>query len=84
MVTGRGSTWRLYRPPCLLASQFCQAGRLCVQPRKSFGMRTYEKRTRKSFRMHSYEIIGLKTLWNEQLQKYGGWGAWLACVKTPT
>jgi len=42
---------------------------------KSFRMRSYEKRARKSFGMHCYKIIGLKVPWNEHLQKKAGGGS---------
>jgi len=41
-----------------------------------FGMRSYEKCARKPFRMRSYKFIGLKALWNEQMQKKGGGTPW--------
>ena len=48
--------------------------RMSAEADKSFGMRTYEKRPRKSFRMHTYKFIRLKAPWNEHLQKKGGGG----------
>src|SRR5713101_5104459 len=36
---------------------------------KSFTMRTYEKRARKSLTIRTYKITGLKLPWNEHLQK---------------
>ncbi len=41
---------------------------------KSFTIHCYEKRSRKSFGISSYAIVGLKVPWNEYLQKKGGWG----------
>jgi len=40
-----------------------------------FGMRSYEKCACKPFRIRSYNFIGLKALWNEQMQKKVGGGA---------
>src|SRR2546425_880088 len=45
-----------------------------VHARNSFGMHCYEKRPRKSFRMRSYKIIGLKVPWNHTLPKRRGRG----------
>ncbi len=39
-----------------------QSGRFCAQPHKSLRIRTYEKRARNPFGIHSYKIIGLKVL----------------------
>ncbi len=39
---------------------------------KSFTMRTYEKRARKSLTIRTYKITGLKLSWNEHLQKTPG------------
>src|SRR5712692_2350007 len=41
---------------------------------KSFTMRTYEKRARKSLTIRTYKITGLKLPWNEHLQKTPGGG----------
>src|SRR5713226_5495369 len=41
---------------------------------KSFTMRTYEKRARKSLTIRTYKITGLKLSWNEHLQKTPGGG----------
>src|SRR2546427_7619693 len=43
-----------------------------VHARNSFRMHSYEKRPRKSFRMRSYKIIGLKIPWNHTLPKRRG------------
>src|SRR5712692_1882443 len=67
---------------------YLRAGQFCSEPRrsfgnanspkmsagadKSFGIRTYEKCARNSFRIHTYKIIGLKASWNEHLQKTSG------------
>src|SRR6266849_4198161 len=48
---------------------------MSAEAAKSLGIRTYEKRTRNSFRIRTYSFIALKAPWNEHLQKRGGGGA---------
>jgi len=50
---------------------------------KPFKMRTYEKRVCKPFGIRTCKIIGLKTAWNQHLQKYGGFPLSTDFVRRP-